>query len=92
METLVETGLVVIAGEITTDARIDFADIARATICDIGYDSGELGYDGHAVGVLTALDRAVPDIAQGIERFARGAARPGGAAPLRRGRRRGTRA
>ncbi|HEY2692023.1 MAG TPA: methionine adenosyltransferase [Streptosporangiaceae bacterium] len=68
VETLVTTGLVVIAGEITTDARIDFADIARATICDIGYDSGELGYDGHAVGVMTALDRQSPDIAQGVER------------------------
>ena len=68
VETLVTTGLVVIAGEITTDARLDFADIARATICDIGYDSGELGYDGHAVGVMLALDRQSPDIAQGVER------------------------
>jgi S-adenosylmethionine synthetase len=68
VETLVTTGLVVIAGEITTDARLDFADIARATICDIGYDSGELGYDGHAVGVITALDRQSPDIAQGVDR------------------------
>ena len=62
------TGLVVIAGEITTDARIDFADIARATICGIGYDSGDLGYDGHAVGIMTALDRQSPDIAQGVDR------------------------
>jgi len=68
VETLVTTGLVVIAGELTTDARLDFADIARATICDIGYNSGELGYDGHAVGVITALDRQSPDIAQGIDR------------------------
>ena len=67
-ETLVTTGLVVIAGEITTEARPDFADIARATICDIGYDSGDLGYDGHAVGVITALDRQSPDIARGVER------------------------
>jgi len=68
VETLVTTGLVVIAGELTTEARIDFADIARATICGIGYDSGELGYDGHAVGVLTALDRQSADIAQGVDR------------------------
>ena len=68
VETLVTTGLVVIAGEITTEARIDFADLARATICDIGYDSGELGYDGNAVGVMTALDRQSPDIAQGVDR------------------------
>jgi S-adenosylmethionine synthetase len=68
VEALVTTGLVVIAGELTTQARLDFADIARATICDIGYDSGELGYDGHAVGVITALDRQSPDIAQGVDR------------------------
>src|SRR5215469_429937 len=53
VETLVTTGLVVIAGEITTEARID---------------SGELGYDGNAVGVMTALDRQSPDIAQGVDR------------------------
>jgi S-adenosylmethionine synthetase len=68
VETLLTTGLVVIAGEITTEAHLDFAEIARATICDIGYDSGDIGYDGHAVGVITALDRQSPDIAQGVER------------------------
>jgi S-adenosylmethionine synthetase len=68
VETLLTTGLVVIAGEITTEAHLDFADIARATICDIGYDSGDIGYDGHSVGVITALDRQSPDIAQGVER------------------------
>jgi S-adenosylmethionine synthetase len=67
VETLVTTGLVVIAGEITTEAHIDFAGIARRTICDIGYDSGDLGYDGHVVGVITALDRQSPDIAQGVD-------------------------
>ena len=67
VEVLVTTGLVVIAGEITSQARLDFADIARATICDIGYDSGDLGYDGHTVGVITALDRQSPDIAQGVD-------------------------
>ncbi len=67
-ETLVTTGLVIVAGEITTEAHLDFADIARATICDIGYDSGDLGYDGHAVGVITAVDRQSPDIAQGVDR------------------------
>jgi S-adenosylmethionine synthetase len=67
-ETLLTTGLVVVAGEITTDAHIDFAGIARATICDIGYNSGELGYDGNAVGVIVALDRQSPDIAQGVDR------------------------
>jgi S-adenosylmethionine synthetase len=67
-ETLVTTGLVVLAGEISTEARLDFAGIARATICDIGYDSGELGYDGRAVGVVVALDRQSPDIARGVDR------------------------
>ncbi len=68
VETLLTTGLCVIAGEITTDAHIDYAGIARATICDIGYNSGSLGYDGNAVGVMTALDRQSPDIAQGVDR------------------------
>jgi S-adenosylmethionine synthetase len=68
VETLVTTGLCVIAGELTTRARIDFADIARQTICEIGYDNGDLGYDGHVVGVITALDRQSPDIAQGVDR------------------------
>jgi S-adenosylmethionine synthetase len=68
VETLLTTGLCVIAGEITTDARIDYADIARATICGIGYNSGDLGYDGNAVGIMTALDRQSPDIAQGVDR------------------------
>ncbi|HEY2507692.1 MAG TPA: methionine adenosyltransferase [Streptosporangiaceae bacterium] len=68
VETLVTTGLCVIAGELTTQARIDYADIARAVICDIGYNSGELGYDGNAIGVITALDRQSPDIAQGVDR------------------------
>ncbi len=68
VETLVTTGLVVIAGEVSTDARVDYADVARATICDIGYSSGDVGYDGNAVGVVTSLHRQSPDIAQGVER------------------------
>jgi S-adenosylmethionine synthetase len=67
VETLVTTGLVVLAGELTTSAAIDFADIARRTICGIGYDSGEFGFDGNAVGVITALDKQSPDIAQGVD-------------------------
>jgi S-adenosylmethionine synthetase len=66
VETLVTTGLVVLAGELTTEATIDFAGIARRTICEIGYDSGEFGFDGNAVGVITALDKQSPDIAQGV--------------------------
>jgi S-adenosylmethionine synthetase len=67
VETLVTTGLVVLAGELTTEATIDYADIARRTICEIGYDSGEFGFDGNAVGVITALDKQSPDIAQGVD-------------------------
>jgi S-adenosylmethionine synthetase len=66
-ETLLTTGLVVIAGEISTAAHIDFTGIARDTICGIGYNSGELGYDGNAVGVIVAMDKQSPDIAQGVD-------------------------
>src|SRR5579859_6186136 len=66
VETLLTTGLCVLAGEITTTAVLDFAAIARQVICDIGYDTGEFGYDGHAIGVITALDRQSPDIARGV--------------------------
>jgi S-adenosylmethionine synthetase len=66
VETLLTTGLVVLAGEITTTAALDFAAIARQVICEIGYDTGEFGFDGHAVGVITALDRQSPDIARGV--------------------------
>jgi S-adenosylmethionine synthetase len=66
VETLLTTGLCVLAGEITTSAVLDFAAIARQVICDIGYDTGEFGYDGNAIGVITALDRQSPDIARGV--------------------------
>jgi S-adenosylmethionine synthetase len=66
VETLLTTGLVVLAGEITTTAVLDFAAIARQVICEIGYDTGEFGFDGNAVGVITALDRQSPDIARGV--------------------------
>jgi len=65
-ETLLTTGLVVLAGEITTAAVLDFAAIARQVICEIGYDTGDFGFDGNAVGVITALDRQSPDIARGV--------------------------
>ena len=66
VETLLTTGLVVLAGEITTNAVLDFAAIARRVICDIGYDTGDVGFDGNAVGVITALDRQSPDIGRGV--------------------------
>jgi S-adenosylmethionine synthetase len=66
VETLLTTGLVVLAGEITTAAALDFAAIARQVICEIGYDTGDFGFDGNAVGVITVLDKQSPDIARGV--------------------------
>ncbi|MBK9383973.1 MAG: methionine adenosyltransferase [Planctomycetes bacterium] len=65
-ETLVTTGLVVIAGEITSNARPSYADIARATIKAIGYDSDELCFASHSCGVMVAVGRQSPDISQGV--------------------------
>lgn len=65
-ETLVNTGLVVLAGEITTHANIDYMGIARDTIRRIGYDSSDLGFDAKGCAVLVAYDKQSPDIAQGV--------------------------
>jgi S-adenosylmethionine synthetase len=65
-ETLVTTGLIVVAGEVTTNARVDYADIARQTVKKIGYDSSEKGFDYKTCGVIVTLDRQSPDIAQGV--------------------------
>ncbi|SNR66162.1 methionine adenosyltransferase [Haloechinothrix alba] len=66
-ETLVTTGLVLLAGEITTSGSIDFTETVRQAIRDIGYDSGIYGFDGNACSVITALDRQSTDIAQGVD-------------------------
>ncbi len=66
-ETLITTGLVVVAGEITTKAYVDIPRIVRGTINDIGYDRGSLGFDGNACGVMVTLDEQSPDIAQGVD-------------------------
>jgi S-adenosylmethionine synthetase len=66
-ETLVTTGLAMIAGEITTTARLDFPDIVRETIKEIGYNDSSVGFDWATCAVLTSLDRQSPDIAQGVE-------------------------
>ncbi|NCS72105.1 MAG: methionine adenosyltransferase [Candidatus Magasanikbacteria bacterium] len=65
-ETLVTTGLVVIAGEITTKATINMNKIARNTINDIGYTKGDFRFDGHSCGVIVSIDEQSPDIAQGV--------------------------
>ena len=66
-ETLVTTGLVVIAGEITTTAHVDYARVARETISDIGYTRAKYGFDCDTCSVLSALDRQSPDIAMGVD-------------------------
>ena len=66
-ETLVTTGLAVIAGEITTTAKPDFTEIVRDTICESGYDTGEFGFDGHHCAVMVCLDKQSPDIAEGVD-------------------------
>ena len=65
-ETVVTTGLVLVAGEITTSAHLDIPDIVRSTIRGIGYTPA-CGFDGDACAVLTALDRQSPDISQGVD-------------------------
>lgn len=65
-ETLLTTGLVVVAGEITTDAYVDIPKIVRQTVCNIGYDRESYGFDGNTCGVITAIDEQSPDISQGV--------------------------
>ena len=65
-ETMLTTGLVLVAGEITTSASLDIPEIVRSTIRDIGYTSA-CGFDGDACAVLVALDRQSPDISQGVD-------------------------
>jgi len=65
-ETLVKTGMVVIAGEITTHANVNYADIARDKICRIGYVDSDMGFDGNTCAVLVAIDKQSPDISQGV--------------------------
>jgi S-adenosylmethionine synthetase len=66
-ETLLTTGLIVVAGEITTASTIDYQALARTVVTEIGYDNGEYFFDGNAVGVIVAMDRQSPDIAQGVD-------------------------
>jgi S-adenosylmethionine synthetase len=67
-ETLLTTGLVVVAGEITTTCYVDVPELARRTIKDIGYVSSDHGFDCHTCGVITAIDKQSPDIALGVDK------------------------
>ena len=68
VETLVKTGLVVLAGEITTSAEVDYEAIARRTIERIGYNHADLGFDHLSCKVMSAISKQSPDIAMGVDR------------------------
>jgi S-adenosylmethionine synthetase len=65
-ETMVTTGMAVIAGEITTNARVDYPNVVREVIRDIGYNDSAMGFDWETCAVLTSIDRQSPDISQGV--------------------------
>ncbi len=67
-ETLVKTGMVVLAGEITTTANIEYEALVRETVNEIGYDHSDKGFDGNTCAVINALGAQSPDIAQGVDR------------------------
>ena len=67
-ETMVTTGLAIVAGEITTSAYVEIPNIVRETIKGIGYDRESVGFDGNTCGVLTSIDPQSPDIAQGVDK------------------------
>ena len=69
-ETMVKTGMVVLAGEITTEAWVDVEEICREVILDIGYNSSAVGFDGASCAVLNAIGKQSPDIAQGVDETA----------------------
>jgi S-adenosylmethionine synthetase len=67
-ETLVKTGMVIVAGEVTTSAWVDLEEIVRGTVIGIGYTDSAMGFDGHTCAVLNAIGKQSPDIAQGVDR------------------------
>ena len=68
VETLVKTGMVVVAGEVTTDTYVDLEDVVRGVVLDIGYDSSRVGFDGASCAVLNAIGKQSPDIAMGVDK------------------------
>lgn len=66
-ETLVKTGMVILAGEVTTDAWVDVEALVRKVVCEIGYDNGDIGFDGQSCAVLNAIGKQSADIAMGVD-------------------------
>ena len=77
-ETFATTGVVTLMGEITTEGWVDFSDVARKVILDIGYDSSEKYFDGNTCAVMTAIHAQSPDIAQGVDQALEGRAEEAG--------------
>ena len=67
-ETFIKTGVAIVGGEITTSAWVDLEDLIRRVIVDIGYDSSEVGFDGHTCAVMNIIGKQSPDINQGVSR------------------------
>ena len=67
VETMVKTGMAVVAGEVTTSTYVDLEDVVRNVILDIGYDSSDVGFDGASCAVLNAIGKQSPDIAMGVD-------------------------
>jgi S-adenosylmethionine synthetase len=67
-ETLIKTGMVLVAGEVTTTAWVDLEEVVRQTVRDVGYTSSDMGFDGNTCAVLNAIGKQSPDIAQGVNR------------------------
>jgi S-adenosylmethionine synthetase len=67
-ETLVKTGVAIVAGEVTTTAWVDIEALVRRTVLDIGYNSSDMGFDGASCGVINIIGKQSPDIAQGVDR------------------------
>jgi S-adenosylmethionine synthetase len=66
-ETLVTTGMAIVAGEITTNAVVDYQEVVRATVADVGYTRGKFGFDAETCAVLSTIHRQSPDIAMGVD-------------------------
>lgn len=68
LETFLTRGLAVVGGELTTEAYVEIADVVRDTINEVGYTNTDVGFDGHTTGVMLAIQKQSPDIAQGVDR------------------------